>query len=456
MEYVPPSEPLFTADEYDLLIITHDKFEEQLQRLVDHKNNIGVRTIMETTADIYPQYNGRDEAEDIKLRIKDAIEEWGISYVLLAGGRMGQTHQWYVPDRRSNNRDGSDEDGYSSDLYFADIYEENGGFSSWDTNGNGVYAEFSRYGVGSKDIIDYYPDVYVGRLPLRYSWEADVIADKIINYELYASPGWFKKAFVIAGDTSPPARDEHGYVIRGIYEGELSTDMTVKVLKREGFTVEKLWTSEGTFTGRDDVIEAVNSGSGFIHFAGHGSPGVWGNFLPDAEKEPEEFVYGLGLIDMRKFSNGVQLPVVAIGGCHNAQFNVSLQYLIEGLHRFEEDFFNHRWFYMLWWVPTDMCSWFVLEGGGGAVASIGNTGYGYGYINQACTMGLGGWINPRFFHAYATQNKEILGEAHGQAVTDYINQRGALIEDVNIDSVDRKTIEQWALIGDPSLKIGGA
>ena len=455
IEYTPPKTALLTADEYDMLIITDKKFASQLQPLVDHKNNIGVRTILETTDQIYPYYDGRDEAEDIKLRIKDAIEEWGIKYVLLAGGRKGQTFDWYIPERRTNNDDGSGyETGYASDLYYADIYKyENGQivFEDWDSNGNGVFAEFSSFGW-NVDEIDYYPDVYVGRIPLRYSWEPDVIVNKIITYENSADDSWFKHAYVIAGDTSPPARDTHGMIKEGVYEGELSTNITANLLEDIGFTVERLWTSTGTFSNKDDVVNAVSAGSGFIHFAGHGNPAEWVNFLPDAQTEQDK-AYGFNVLHMRLYTNGFKLPVVIIGGCHNGQFNVTMQILLEGLLEQGAAFFYHDFWYMEW-VPTDSCSWFVLEDGGGAIATIGNTGLGYGYINEFCTEGLGGWINPRFFQAYAVQHKEILGETHGQAIIDYLNMIFGVLAPNNED-VDRKTIEEWVLIGDPSLHIGG-
>ena len=65
--------------------------------------------------------------------------------------------------------------------------------------------------------------------------------------------------------------------------------------------------------------------------------------------------------------------------------------------------------------------------------------------------GLTGWIMPRFYDCYTNQSKNILGETHAQAITDYIH----IIGRVNSDSADRKTIEELILIGDPSLKIGG-
>ena len=452
ISHVPPIEPLLNLETYMMLIITDEKFSEQLQPLVDHKNNIGVKTILMTTQEIYPKYNGRDQAEDIKLCIKDAIEEYGIKFVLLAGGRKGQTFDWYIPDRRTNN-DADMESGYSSDLYYSDIFEYRPGgyiFADWDTNDNGIFAEFYPNTQLAADIIDYYPDVYVGRIPLRYSWEADIIVDKIITYETETDDSWFKTAFVVGGDTSPPARDTAGIIKKGIYEGEIATDTSAKLLEDIGFSVERLWTSTGTWKNREDIIKAVSAGSGFIHFSGHGNPSTWVNFLPNAQTEQEK-ADGFDIFDMRKYSNGYKLPVVVVGGCHNAQFNVTMQYLFEGLDKYGAGFFYQPEFTHMVWIPTDTCSWFLLEGGGGAIGSIGCTGYGYGYINEYCSIGLGGWINPRFFYAYAKENTQTLGETHSQAIKDYIN----IIGHMNDDQIDRKTVEGWPLLGDPSLRLGG-
>jgi len=431
-----------------MVIITPEIFEAQLEPLVEHKNAMGIDTTIKTVEDIYSEYSGRDDPEDIKLFIKDAIEDWGVEYVLLFGGRKGQSFDWYIPERRSNNNDG-EEAGYSSDLYYADIYKMEGNetvFEDWDSNENDVFAEWNGF---DKDVMDFYPDVAVGRIPCRYSSQVDTAINKIITYETTADDSWFKKAFVISGDTSPPAR---GSVILGIYEGEISTDVTVDWLEGIGFDVEKLWTSLGTFTGPKDVINAINAGSGFIHFAGHGNPAYWGNFLPDAETE-DEMIDGLLLRHMGQLRNGEKLPVVVVGGCHNAQFNTTVSNIIAGIIKYGimGYFFQepYKFFYMEW-VPECWGSWFLLKKGGGSIGTIGNAGLGYGYVNYPLE-GLGGWINPQFFDAYANQSKDILGEAHSQAITDYID----IVGRVNSDNIDRKTIEQWVLLGDPSLKLGG-
>jgi hypothetical protein len=445
IKYKESNQQFFSNNLYDMLIITDEKFIDNLQPLIDHKNNIGIKTILDTTQNIYPSYNGRDEAEDIKLRIANAIEELGIKYVLLVGGRKGQTYEWYIPERRSNNDDRSGyETGYSTDLYYADVFSYKPAglvFEDWDSDGDNIFAEFTSDGI-VEDIIDYYPDVYLGRLPVRYSWEVDVVVNKIINYEIFNEKNWFRNALVVSGDTSPPAR---GDVKNGVYEGEISTKITADMFEDINFNVTKLWTSDGTFSDNSDVQNAINSGYGWVHFAGHASPAVWGNFLPDAQTE-EEFVYGVTFLDIAEggFSNNNKLPIMIIGGCHTCQFNVSMQQLFTG-----GDFGKSEW------IPTDFSSLFLLYENGGSIASIGPTGLGYGYINEYVTEGLGGWLNPRFAQVYTIQNKDYLGEVWGVAITDYINQKGSLIDDVNSDSIDRKTIEETVLLGDPSLKIGG-
>ena len=448
IEYILPEEPLFNADEFDMLIITDEAFLSNLQPLVDHKNSNGIETMIETVQDIYPAYDGRDEPEDIKLRIKDAIEESGIKYVLLAGGRDGQTLGWNLPSRRTMNDDNW-ETGYDSDLYYADVYKfdgENIVFEDWDSNENGVFAEFK--GI-RKDNMDFYPDVTVGRLPIRSTSEADTIVNKIIDYENNADDSWFKTAVVVSGDTFPPSRGG----APGWSEGELETGITADILEAFGFTMNKLWLSiPGAWEGREDVIDAFNSGAGFVHFAGHSNPASWGNHPPD--DEDHVFIDGFKMWDGPKLTNDGELPIVVFGGCHSAQFNVTLMHMITGMQKYGIMGFwfvsPFRYAYFEW-VPRDLSSQIVMQKTGGAIASMGNSGLGYGYVNEHWDQGLGGWIEPRFFDAYANQSKTILGETHDQAIIDYINIVGA----VNQDQIDRKTIEEWVLLGDPSLRIGG-
>jgi hypothetical protein len=202
----PKSIPFPETSSYDMVIIAPSVFSNALQPLIDHKNNYGIKTTLKTTKEIYSDYSGFDKAEQIKYFIKDAIENWNIKYVLLAGGLKSTIYAkardntnlgasgWHIPIRYSNIDEMGD-DGYPSDLYYADVYKEGGMFENWDSDGDGILAEWP------DDISDRLPDVALGRLAFSDVKEVKEVVDKIIKYETtsYGSE-WFKKMIVISGD----------------------------------------------------------------------------------------------------------------------------------------------------------------------------------------------------------------------------------------------------------------
>jgi len=449
LTYQKPMQTQEAADDYDLLIITPAEFSSNLQSLVQHKNDVGVKTVLVTLDEIYSgNTNGRDDQETIKLYIKQAKETWGITYVILVGGHKGQSHNWYLPVRYGN----SDSETYLSDLYYADLYKyENNQtvFEDWDSNQNGIIGEWSNF-VNRKDIIDGAPDVYVGRLACRDTSEVDIIVDKIITYEASPrDPSWFKKMLLIGGDTYPESPIA--------FEAEIDTELSSTFM--EGFTFEKLWASIGTLTGRDDVSDAFSQGCGFIHMAGHANPASLVTFPPYDEHKEEKIII-MAMYDIFNFpninptlTNGEKQPVVLIGGCHNSQFNVTLANIITGIKEvgIKGYFFGppYKYAYMDW-VPNCFSWWLTIKENGGAIATFGNTGLGMGIWDYGYLEGLDGWLFPRFFKHYGQEGKDNIGWAQGAAITDYVNEF-----DINEDGSDRQMVQQWALLGDPSLLPGG-
>jgi hypothetical protein len=205
--YTPPeSTPFPQTTTYDMVIIAPSAFSSALQPLIVHKNTYGIETTLKTTEDIYTEYDGFDKAEQIKYFIKDALEQWNIKYVLLVGGLKSTIYAkpkdtanigasgWHIPARYSNIRDAGDL-GFPTDLYYADIYKEGGAFENWDSDGDGILAEWP------DDISDLIPDVAVGRLAISDVKEVTDVVNKIITYETtsYGSD-WFKKMIVYSGD----------------------------------------------------------------------------------------------------------------------------------------------------------------------------------------------------------------------------------------------------------------
>ncbi len=340
------------------------------------------------------------------------------------------------------------ETSFLSDLYFSDIYKEDKtSFEDWDSNNNGVFSEWTwSYNQSSgeydilknKDEIDLTPDVSVGRLPCRNIFEVISVTKKIISYETVNQKGdWFKNMILVGGDTVPPPDGT-----AGIYEGILETMLALSYMKPLGFSFKKLWVNTSDFNGRQDVIDAVNEGAGFFYLTGHGNPAAWSTYPADSD---DELINGLFVWDMKKLSNKERLPICIIGGCHNSQFDVTVRNLLRNPlgSLIYGSFIRECWSWRL-----------VNKRGGGAIACIGNTAIGYGEEGYDTVDATDGWISTRFFKVYAdhvnnSAEKPILGDIHSTTIGDYIENF-----DMQDNELHSKTVQQWALIGDPSMRIG--
>jgi hypothetical protein len=444
INYEAPEEPILQDNnECDLLIITISDFKKPLQKLVNHKEKMGLKTKIVTLNEI-KECQGRDKQEQIKYYIKDAIETLGIKYVILVGGIKGQTTTWNLPIRYSHvlvkeGKQEMAEPEFISDLYFADIYDSEGNFSSWDSNNNDIFAEGD--GLTIIDEMDLYPDVYLGRLPCRNKRELRIVMDKIIDYEkTRASDNWFKKIILISGD--------HWIDPDKISEGVLIMDEAAEIMT--GFTPVKLYaTDENTLLIRD-INKAINKGAGFLYFSGHGGATAWGIHYPDSSKWAPSLTR-LNLIPtlystafMNFLRNKNKLPITTVGGCFNGKFDISVGYSIQkGKIKLTQ---------------TNCWAWkLASKKGGGSIATIANTGLGTHAMGDADNNGvndylevLDGWMELRFLQLYNEEQVDILGKLHSGAMKDYLHTFLC-----SQDEMDTKMVQQWQLFGDPSLKVGG-
>jgi len=447
------------------VIITPSKlYDNSLQALMEHKNEMGVSTTIKVLDDIYSEYQGHDKPEQIKYFIKDAIETWGIKYVLLVGGLNSLINakprddpnkgvkDWLMPVRYTNVQEsgGTYDPGFLSDLYFADIYDSEGGFSSWDSNGDGIYAGW-KWSVG-RDEIDLYPDVYVGRIACRNVWEVKIMTNKIINYEKDAyGQSWFNKMILVGGDSF----DDSG---TNYYEGEVATN-TIYNQFMSGFSPVKIFASNKDINPQltptqQNIIREITNGAGHLFFDGHAYPGGWATHYP---REFDDWVDSFDIYEFFMMNNEGMLPVCTVEGCHNSMFNVStVQTMLELI----PDYNNFMWCHG---APVPECwSWWMARTiGGGSIATVGNTGLGYGAVGEHGDLDGDGITEPDllealggywFYNFYKTwsEGKDILGELWAGAETKYLNTFPG-----NEDQSDMKTVQQLCILGDPTLKIGG-
>lgn len=436
---------------YDLLILAPQIFIKNLEPLVTHKERQGLKTKLLGLELLYEEmfWDGRDKAEKIKYFIKQSIEKWGIEHVLLVGAIKGQSFTWQLPVRYSKvvptEEQEYAEESFISDLYFADIYDSEGKFSSWDSNNDDI---FSVWNESFKEEMDIYPDVYLGRLACRTKTEVNVMVDKIINYEKekYSDSNWFKNLILVAGDSYvDPAQ---------LNEGELISEAAIDLMP--GFNPVRVYSSIDDINGKT-VNDALNQGAGFAYFCGHGSDVSWNTHFPPADNS--NWCTGYTVLNMMFLKNKEKLPVTIVGGCHNGKYDISLMKSIKtGLEKKGLRYFlpSSRFWYD-GWATNCWAWWLTSKYNGGSIATIANTGLGTHGEDDSDNNGiadylevLDGWLELRILELYGINNKDILGENHGQTMVEYLH---SFLGDN--EKMDVKMVQQWQLFGDPSLKIGG-
>jgi hypothetical protein len=433
-----------SLESFDMVIIAPRRFTSSIQPLIEHKNSHGVQTFLKTTEEIYFNYRARDKSEEIKYFIKDAIEQQGISYVLLIGGRTGQLFRWYVPIRYSNVDDGFIHKQFLSDLYFADIYKENNEFEDWDSNNNRIFSEWYEDDSSPTDKIDLKPDVAVGRLPCRYKFQVDIIVKKIIDYENNAhGTSWSKRALLIGGDTNPGVGDPFPY------EGEADCDYTEQCLK--DYEVIKLYVSDGSLKGYNDFITSFNAGNGFVLFHGHGKQD--GLFTHTTEGE---LIMVFDSKYISNLNNDNMYPIVVVGCCAITEYDVGI---LNFLRIFQNLRQYHHFFSFREECKPEVLSWDLIKRPDrGAIAHIGSSSTAWGEDGDANNDSIpdgvqGGYTSglcAEFFDIIGEGEIDILGDAYTNAIIRVIEEH-----DATNDRIQCKCIQEFQLIGDPSLKIGG-
>ena len=156
---------------------------------------------------------------------------------------------------------------------------------------------------------------------------------------------------------------------------------------------------------------------------------------------------------MDTIDNQEKLPIAVVGGCHNSQFNVSMVLGLYDIMPYLSPLFPEMSMWCHGQPVPETFSWrLVRNPNGGAIASMGNTGLGYGMPGVELTTGGGdSWITIEFFRQYGEEGQSVLGNAYRETLISYLNT----FDMTDLEAGHPKTIEQWVLLGDPSLHIGG-
>lgn len=163
----------------ELLIITGNESEYDYSRLVTFYKNQGISVTTMPIILIEALFTGEDLQEKIRYCIMNAQILLDVSFVTLAGDvDLIPARELYAFDCAYGAYD--DENNIPGDMYYSCLDGD------WDANNNGIYGE-------DDDEVDYYPDVFVSRLPLEPE-EIEPYVDMLIEYESGNIPNYNKAA----------------------------------------------------------------------------------------------------------------------------------------------------------------------------------------------------------------------------------------------------------------------
>lgn len=277
----------------DYIIITGTEFIRDIQPLANFRSQQGLRTKVVDVQDIYDEFNhGIINPYAIRDFLKYAYENWqppAPTYVLLVGDAnpidktsIVPTIQIQVPTYGSS----------SSDHQFVTFRGD-----------------------------DFFPDMYIGRVPATNSVDTRIFVERAINYETTDEIGpWQKRLLMLAGSDV----DFHIQTDSLIEENKLTEKYDTKLIYAAPTVGDDPLEGEGTTPVGREVIDGFNNGAILVNYVGHGAGGRWASSRMMDLEDPQ-----------KNLTNISQLPFVISMTCFTGNFDSKTGCLAEEFLRSE-------------------------------------------------------------------------------------------------------------------------
>lgn len=234
-----------TANQADLLIITHADFRPAIQPLIDRRTNVDGLTVFTTDVeDVYDEYSfGVHGPEALKDFIHDAKTNWALKpkWVLLVGDGS------WDPRAASGNGTSDFVPTYFVDATFSTAPSDDW-LADWDNNA--------------------IPELAVGRLPVRTAAQTTDLVSKIVSYAALPVSAPRREVLV--------AQEFQDYDFAGLF----AEDLRVNTLVPRGVSVVPIYQPNGgnAAVTRADLINALNDNANpptIVNYFGHGDLFTW-------------------------------------------------------------------------------------------------------------------------------------------------------------------------------------
>ncbi len=275
--------PLFLEAE-NFLIITKSEYMSAISLYTSWRRDLGDSVACKTIEKII-NLSGKDLPEKIRNFIIATNSITKFKYILLIGSYDDIPAREVQPAYNiSSQYSGVWNVKFYTDQYYADL---NG---DWDSNGNGIYAEYT------EDNISFSTDIFIGRIPFDNSNDIKDYLRRVIMFQQDERD--YKKSAILAGAILFFKNEDNlGYpFIDGAKVLEYLKD---KILLQEGFNTYTFYEQEGfkksdylsNYPLDEDKLRYLwQNGVGYINIEAHGGPygvyrKIWnaddGNHLPE-------------------------------------------------------------------------------------------------------------------------------------------------------------------------------
>ena len=260
--FQPTSEPSLSGSPVRHLIVTTEALAPAFQELADYRTRRGLPSQVRTLEWIESRTrHGIDRAETLRNFLVEAYELWGLEWVLLGGDTD------IVPVRygRSAVYAGTTDEFSPTDLYYACLD------GTWNDDGDHYWGEGGD-GLNTPSEADIFPELYVGRAPVRNVLEAQLFVQKLKNFERPVRQDYQDKV-VFLQEVLTPANWDSGQTwgFDGAPVGETMIRNSLPV----SLTTTRLYDTYWLYPGSQRLSRAaslarLDEGAGLVNHLGHG------------------------------------------------------------------------------------------------------------------------------------------------------------------------------------------